>query len=384
MLVKKLIRYLMGYVDVRCDGGLFNRFFDLAMKEGVRVFNARVKGNTAFFCVYIADYKRLRKIAKKSQCKMRTQKKHGIYFPYRRIEQKAALAVGLAAFILVVFLLGGTVFTIRIEGSSTIPKETLIASLEANGLRAGMLQSGVDIRQVEYGVLLDNSRLSWIAINFSFGVATVEVKDKVDIGDTPGVTRIVARCDAQVKSVTVMGGVGLVEPGDVVQKGQDLVVINELAEDSSWTGNVDACIMGYTENTYIFTLSKNHIFREETGNTVTHKTLVIGDVSIPASAGKNTFRYYDEITYQRPIELFAVELPAKMIVTEYIEINQYSAVLNEQHALKIFTENLSVFEKELFSGAEILTREAKITDAGSEFVYTVTYFCLEDIGEYLF
>lgn len=383
MLLRMLWRFLRGYVEVRCDGGLFARFFDRMLKENLGVFKVKVAGNTARFCMYISDYNAVRAIAKKSQCRVRVERKHGLYFAYHKVNHKAALAAGFAVFFAVIYLLGNIVFTIEIKGPSTIAKNTLISSLEANGLKVGMWRGDVDVKRVEQGVLLDNERLSWIAVNLSFGVATIEVKDKIVEPPSPeSGDGLIAKRDAKIKSIEIVAGEALVKPGEVVSKGQQLAIPSQFAIDGSWTTKVEAHILGYTEYTCTFTVSKNHVFREPTGNTFERKSLQFGETVLPLPGKQNSYQYFDVDTYITSPRLFSVELPFRIVTQEYVEVEQTSRRLNEQEAKMMIAQYQADFEQKELSQCEILSRESVFYDDGAAYVCTIQYLCLEDIGIY--
>lgn len=385
MLLRLFWRYLRGFVKVRCEGGLHSRFFDRLLKEEIDVFQIHMQGNTAYFCVFLRDYHKLRPIAKKCQCRVRIETKHGLYFSYVKLPYKAGTAVGLAVFCAVIFLLGNMVFTVEIKGGSTIPRDVLLTSLEKYGLRPGIWQGDVDVKAVEHGLMFDNDRLSWVAVNLSFGRATVEVKDKDAFPEeTQHAARIVAKRDAQVKSVEVISGHAVAGPGQVVVAGQTLVEVAPATLENSWTENVNAKIIGYTEYTRHFTLDRQHIFRTETGNTIRTRVLYLGNGTIPLSLRRNVFRYFDVVTYETPVTVFGVRLPLRVVTTEYMEMNQVSVSLNEVQAKLMLLEYQSDYEKENLSHCEILNRDTEFAFDGANYVYTVQYLCLEEIGEYMY
>ena len=381
-MFKIIWRYIRGTVEVRCDGGFFHRFFNRAMDEKLGVFKVKVKGNTARFFVFIRDYKALRPIAKKSQCRLRVERKHGLYFAWRRLPNKAALIAGLLAFCTVIALFGNMVFAIEIKGTSTIPKNVLLASLERNGLRIGMWSREVDPETVGNAVLLENGRLGWIAVNLSFGIATVEVEDRFpDPEKAPPDGPLLASRDGQIKTFTSTGGNVLVRPGDVVRQGQTLVEpVAELAD--SWTAAASAIVMAYTERTVVFTLERNHIYRTPTGNRTMIKTLNLGRLSVPLSLGRNPYTYFDVLNYELPVWIFNVEMPWRIAVTEYIEVDQWAVALNRAQAQVLCDEYLKNYEQGELAGCEVLNREISLDENDARFVYTVQYLCLENIAIY--
>jgi similar to stage IV sporulation protein len=380
-MIARLWRFIRGYAEVRCDGGLFGRFFDSAIKQGLGVFGVRMRGNTATFRVDLADYAALARIARKSQCRMRVTKKRGLYFAWRGLDNKAALISGLLVFCTVLYLLGGMVFVIEIGGESVIPKKTLIESLARNGLSVGMMQSAVDTDRVEHLVMLENERLAWIAVNLSFGVATVEVRDRLPEPpeDGPGARRIVASRDAQIKSISVTSGRALVAPGDVVSAGQPLAEAESNAE-GSWTEGARAVVMAYTSYTEIFTVSKDHVFRARTGRVFEKRAIVTGEGELPISFGKNSFRYFDVVRYERPITLFSVELPVRLAVAEYHEVEQSARRINIYEARAVFEEYQRLYERGEMAGRQILNRVEEVSDTGAGYEFLVRYLCLENIG----
>lgn len=381
-MFKKIWRYIRGVVEVQCEGGFFGRFISRAMNEGLGIFKIKVNYNVAQFYVFISDYKALRPIAKKSQCRLRIKRKHGLYFVWRRLPNKTALIAGLLVFCTVIMMLGNMVFVIEIKGTSMIPKDVLLASLERNGLRVGMMAGDVDVAAVGHGVLLENERLAWIAVNLSFGVATVEVKDKTFETEVPlNSGPLVASRDAQIKSITAISGNVLVKPGDVVRQGQLLVEpLTDLGD--SWAAAASAIVVAYTEHTVVFTLDRNHIYRVPTGNRTLIKTINFGETSIPLSLGKNPYEYFDILSYEQPMWIFSVEMPWRIAVTEYIEVNQFSVVLNRAQAQVLCDEYLKDYEQTELAGCETLNREITLEENGARFIYTVHYLCLENIAVY--
>jgi len=383
--LNRLLRYLQGTVEVTLEGGLFNRFFSLAMNERLHVRNIRLKGNTARFYVFAREYARMRPIARKSQCRMRVSSKSGLPFAVSAVPNKMSLIAGLLIFCLVIGFLGSMIFTIEIAGSSTIPRKTLLDSLARNGLRVGMMRSDVNAEAVRHAVMIENDRLAWMAINLSFGKALVEVRDKITQQYQDALTgrAVVAKCDAQVKEISIINGYPVVRPGEVVLKGQTLVSNTDPEKGVWYADKVEAAVYGYTEYTMVYELPKYHVFRVETGNVTRHRTVLFADREVDLFRQEYPYRYFNEIEYVRQVRVFSVDIPLTVRTVEYREVEQYSGLLNRAQADGLFRDYQAGYERASLAACEILNREMTVTESPDSFEYRVKYLCYESIGVYI-
>ncbi|MEG0751655.1 MAG: sporulation protein YqfD [Oscillospiraceae bacterium] len=386
MSLSGIVSLFAGSVRAQCAGGAFERFLQCALEAGIEPSCIKKSDGVGLFTVGAREYHKLRHSARLCQCHMRAIEKRGLPFAVRRIKCRGPLALGLIVMLLSVFVLGNLVVTIDICGSSTIPRATIIESLSRAGLSVGMWQGKTDVELVEQLVLLENERLSWIAINLSFGKASVELRDKLkksnDVVNPLGGS-IIATRDAQVRKVKLVGGTALVKPGDVVRAGQTLVNQSELSGAGSWAREAEAAITGRTVYKETFEIEKTQILRERTGRVKRVSSLSFCDFTLPKISASCDFTYFDVLEYRRPLIIFSAELPVRICTTEYTEVVQRTRKLNELQAQILFDERIDKYEKEKFRSSKVLSRELTVSDDGSKYRLIAEYMCDEEIGQYI-
>ncbi|MEA4912852.1 MAG: sporulation protein YqfD [Oscillospiraceae bacterium] len=386
MLLRILLRYCAGYVEVRCTGGFPEKFLCAAMREGLDVFDVRPRAGGMEFCVLAGEYAAAARAAKKCQCRTHILKKHGLRFPLHGVRQRGPLAAGIAVFAAVLLFLGSCVVSVDIAGSSLVSKDALLTALEKNGLAPGMLQSDVQVDSVEQNVLMELPQLAWIAVNLSFGKATVEVTDK-QTKPADGVPQmglyIVAACDAQIKRIDVQSGVAQVRPGDVVTAGQTLVLPEANVLTGSWTGGVSADILAYTAYEKTFFVPRSYTCSILTGAAARHCTLTLLGARIPLDWTKDPFMRSQIGSYKEPFRLFGVELPVALVTQEYSELQTRTVELDERRAQLFLKEEAAAYEKDALAACRILSRETLFEPTTTGWQYTVRCLCEERIENYI-
>lgn len=381
----RLWTYLRGYAVVRLDGGLFSRFFHLAMQQRIALFQITVHGNRAHFKVPLRQYRRLRAVARKSQCRMRVAEKHGFVQDWRGLGNKTPMISGIAVFAAVLILLGNMVLTVRIKGDSTMMKQEILATLADSGLKAGMFQQDIDLDQVVGNLLIRNRNMTWVTVYFTYGTATIEfVEGESAAAEQPPPVAIVATRRAQIKAMDLFGGKETVSVGQTVEAGAVLAVTDGESAELLHQTFSKSKVFGITTDTVTFALDKNHVNRAETGRMRVKYAVQMGDIVLPLSLSRIPFRYYDTKAYIKPFVLFGVELPALIHVTEIREIDQSLEFLTKARAEMIFAEEVLRYERAFPSDTTVLERKIEIEDAGGRFLCAVTYICYENIGEFIY
>jgi sporulation protein YqfD len=152
----------------------------------------------------------------------------GLYGKIKRLRHKTALICAGIVSLLLLIVSSNTVWDVRIEGNVNIPSADISLRLEECGLAVGDLWSGIDRSDVELKYLDSDERISWININRRGSVAYVSViEGETDEGGKEEGFRysnIVASTDCVIEEITVYHGMAMVKPGDVVKKGDVLIV----------------------------------------------------------------------------------------------------------------------------------------------------------------
>ena len=152
----------------------------------------------------------------------------GLYGKIKRLRHKTALVCAGIVSLLLLIVSSNTVWDVRVEGNVNIPSADISLRLEECGLAVGDFWSGIDRSDVELKYLDSDERISWININRRGSVAYVSViEGEADEGGKEEGFRysnIVASTDCVIEEITVYHGMAMVKPGDVVKKGDVLIV----------------------------------------------------------------------------------------------------------------------------------------------------------------
>ena len=152
----------------------------------------------------------------------------GLYGRYKRLNHKIAYGIALVLSLVIMVASSSLVWDVRIEGNLNIPDSDIALRLEECGMGIGDLWPTIDRSEVELKYLDSDERISWINVNRRGCVAYVTVLEKESVDEAKPqlyeYANIVASEDCVIEEITVNSGVALVKPGDVVKKGDILIV----------------------------------------------------------------------------------------------------------------------------------------------------------------
>ena len=228
---------------VRIEGFKIERLLQQALDRGITLRSLRMLSDTcAEGWIAAEDLKALRKLAK-SLYRIRVMDGRG---PEQRLRQAAAKPVAVIGKILataIVIVQSLFISEIRVDGYRAIPEEELVRCLAEAGVSPGVFRPSVDWQKAEEALDRTFPQLSWIQLVYDGRVVYLNVSEstgKILSGSpenteknpdifTPaaeeekGCTSIYADCSGYIESISTLWGLAMAEPGDYVQKGQELI-----------------------------------------------------------------------------------------------------------------------------------------------------------------
>lgn len=225
MIIKKIVEYLVGYIDFEIKGTDTEVFLEECSKNNINLYNIRVLKNTTEMKTSVKDYKKIQKIKIKG-LKRKILKKWGIRFPLHKHRKRTGFAIGFLLMIFLLIFLSGFIWKIEISGNTKISDNLLIQTLKNYGVFEGAKKSKLNITQIENKIKNDLYDLSWITINFDGSIASVEIKEryvKPVSEDRSRPSNLIAQMDGQIVKMEITKGKPMVSVGDAVVKGNLLV-----------------------------------------------------------------------------------------------------------------------------------------------------------------
>lgn len=228
---------------VSIEGFRIERLVQKAFERGIAIRSLRIVSETrAEGWIAGADLKELRRLAK-SLYHIKVIDGRGPEQKIRQAAARPAAVIGtiLAAAIVIVQSL--FISEIRIDGYRAIPESELRKCLAEAGVSPGVFRPAVDWRKTEAALDETFPQLSWIQLVYDGRVVYLNVSEsrgKILSGseestgknpdiftpaqkDEGGCISIYADCSGYIESMSTLWGLALAEPGDYVEKGQELI-----------------------------------------------------------------------------------------------------------------------------------------------------------------
>ena len=378
---------LRGYVIIRIEGVYLERFLNLCMAERIGIWGVGRKSRTVMTArVGVKDFPRLRSVVRRTGCRVSITRRRGGLFLFTRFRFRKFLLGGVAVAAAVVFLLSSYVWSIGIIGVSGTEHASYMRQLESQGVHIGMFKSALDLRRIEESLVINNEDVVWACARLSGVRLTIEVvkgEQAPELVDTQTPTRVIATKDAVVDSMVILEGRRMVQNGQTVEKGQELIGgVIEYEDMPQRYVHARGKVYGRVWYSKKVSLPLNTVTATDTGRTLTVRYLRLGGWTIPIDP--EDVPYQHARTETRDYELIGEGLfvPARVEAVLYIE-QDVQQVPADMEALKASAQ-LKAWEavkQELPASALIENRDYVFSVVSGSLVCEARVETLEQIGK---
>lgn len=259
------IQNLTGVVTVQIEGFFTERFINLCKINNIKIWDIRniVKG-VIRFKINIKDFKKLRRISKKTKCKVLIKEKKGIYFTLFKYRKRKLVFVLLLLVIIFSISFSTFVWNIEVIGNETISKEEIIDNLKESGLFIGKSRIGLDKKDIVNTFRTKMSCISWVGIEIDGTKAIIKVVEKTKLDENnvqninPG--DIIATKSGVITKMVAEKGTSKCKVMDYVEKGNVLVEGNVYSRDNEIMEEVPA--KGYAMIDSIYVFEKDYLLKK--------------------------------------------------------------------------------------------------------------------------
>lgn len=384
------IKNKIGVVTVQIEGFFTERFINLCKINNIKIWDIRniVKG-VIRFKINIYEFKKLKKIARKTKCKVIIKNKKGIYFTLFRYRKRKF--VFLLVFLAVIFsiIFSTFIWKIDIKGNINMTEEQILEALENSGLYIGKNKIGMDKKEIINNFRLKLNEVSWVGIQIEGSKASIEIVEKTKLEEkdmqTDKLGNIIVTKSGIITKIIPENGTAVFKEGSFVEEG---TVVIEGAVYSKYMEPIQVSAKGVVRVNHEYIFEKEYSYEEILRNYINHVRYTIG---ITFNSKEMMLNYlnkakkYDITKESKKIQLFGQQISFDIYqCREYEEVE----LLHTKEQL-IEKANLDI---QNYLNQEILpnTKEGKLADQNIEveeleekIKIKATYVVNEEVGKFV-
>lgn len=340
-----LYRFFCGVLELEVSGIYPEKILNLCAKNRIVVWNSRFKKQKIRLFITVKDFKKLRKILKRSGIRVHILSKEGFPFFINLYKKRFGIFLGIIIFFAVLQFMSGFIWVVDVNGNKTVSESEIFSACSELGIKIGAKRDEIDTKNTPQELLLKMDELSWASFNIEGCALTVnvtEIKPKKE--DNSVATNLKAKCDGVVKRIDVTSGNCVVKVGDTVKKGDILVSgIIENASDTKMVHSIGS-IVAQTEETITLSEPFEKEIEYPTGKIAKKSVLEVFTLKIPLYLGKEKGDY-SAVLKKQNLKLFSQKLPITLHTKKFIFTQKYIQK-------REYDELCEILEKRLFQESE--------------------------------
>ena len=340
------------------------------------------------FCVPIFYEPRLLKNARLRKIELNVTSRRGLPALLLRYRLRAGLLAGLITALICFVIASGLVWDIRIDGAIRVNEQKLRATFNECGLRVGAKLCDIDADVLENQILILSDDISWVSVNLSGNVASVEIREldyapKSEYGDAL-YSNVVASQEGVIVEFEDVRGEIVTEIGEAVCRGQ-LLISGITGGEGLPTRLTDAHgrVFAEVEERIEIKIPQKYIKKVTKSNVKTEKSLFFFENEIKFfSNSRNLPNFYDTINI---VENFNTvngkKLPLGVRTVKYIEYENVELTRTKDEMRSLAYAELYRHLDLYYSDVEILSRFISFAEEDSQTTLVCTLSCIKNIAQ---
>ncbi|NRT26477.1 hypothetical protein B0I68_000082 [Clostridium beijerinckii] len=291
------------------------------------------------------------------------------------MRRKISLVIGMGLFFAVIYILSNYIWAIDIETQRNLSPFEVRQQLSSIGIKPGLNKSQVNVYQIEKKMEDLNSQIMWIRVRIEGSTLKLVIKEKVNPPSTEKTlyNQVVAKMDGEVKRVYTNSGNPAVVPGDIVKKGDDLILPIQGREGFQMEVKPSGTVIANTFYDKFMEIQVSGEKLERTGNKNSDIYLNFFGKKVYLKKAINQFEYYDKIE----------EKDGFFNKITYFEKKGINVNLDRESTVKEATEKLEgSLRKTLSNDAKIIDKKTAVEDIeGGKILINVKFTVEQDIAK---
>ncbi len=375
---------LRGVVCFAASGSRLYSFIDKVREQKIGCRNQIKIGDVLYAKCYKGDFEKIKALADEFSVEIKKVENKGAIFTILRYRRRIGIILGAAVAFGIILYFSNTITQLEINGCQNVDKSAVESVLRYYGIEKGAFIPNLDFDSCERRLLLAIDELSWVGIRSDAGRVVVDVHEGIE---TPLMLNenipcnIVASFDAQIVNIGVLEGVGVVQSGYTVKKGD--ILISGVQEGIKGTTTVKHA-QGYVEGIYNisveFTQNKSELVRIETDEYIQKNTLQLLSIDIPLSFSDVEFDEYNLHMQSSGIYLFGKELPVSIVKNKYTKCEYDLRIYDDTQSQELLYQQKARYEENFLQNTQVLSEKVTIEHSAEQSVLKVDYTLMGEIG----
>lgn len=328
---------MRGAVTVRIRGKAVERFVNLAAAEGVRLLSLRRTSMGEAECeVTLRDFFRLRPLLRQTGCRLRVLRRHGLPFALAKLERRKFFALGLAFFIVGMYMLSSLVWSVEVRGNAAIPSERVLEAAKREGIypfQWSFRLKEADVVSKRLMAALPGT--AWIGVEKRGTKITIRVVESTvpDARPLMNPRHLVSTNDAVVTRIMAERGRPVVKENTRVKKGD--VLISGILGDEQNTETVvaEGVVRGLVWHEYEIVSPLIRKVKTYTGaRQVQWYGVAFGRALQVSGYGKTPFAKYETVRREERMIWRGIELPLGRMKQSQLEVRYEERAVSEAEA----------------------------------------------------
>ncbi|NLM35944.1 MAG: sporulation protein YqfD [Clostridiales bacterium] len=292
-------KYANGIVKIKIQAMAPERIINLLWKNNIKVRNiTRLDISTIIMEIEWKDYNQIKEICKKTDARISILRRKGVLFYLFLLKRHLSLIGGCVFFVAVMLFLSTFIWSIEIESDKYLSPYEIRQKLYSYGIKPGIYKRKVDVKALEDKMLKDTDNIMYFRARIEGSTLKIAVGERVpppEIVEETDSCDIVAAMDGQVIEIFSTAGTPVVEPGDIVKKGQVLIKGEQGKEGATYPVHAKGKVIAKTFHEYEKEIQIRGQRTELAGNTIKNAYIEVFGKKIYLKKSLNKFTNYDRI-----------------------------------------------------------------------------------------
>lgn len=339
------------------------------MLRGVPVYALRIRDGSLSFCVP-AEYRDAVRAVPGATAIF--ERRRGPLRALWKTKGRVVLYLGLLIVIFALVLLSTHVLSIEVHGTESVPPERILADLRENGVGIFTPFWKIESRRLQNELLIREPKLRWAALNLHGTKLFVLVREEIPAPEliVPSDEPIRAKRFGIITSAVALEGNAVVEPGDTVLGGDELILPGE--------NGAAGAVIARTFHEISAEMPLKCLRPVPEGEERVLTALFIGEKRINFyNSNRQAIRDYVTIERDTPVPFLPIGVERAVLR----ECSAVSGSLDAETAESILRARVIRSLNARIGSGSIVSESFSVSEEGGVLRVTVRAECREDIGE---